>query len=114
MSNLTFSDLMTALATRDKEYDPTCKADLMFRANEMAGEAGEACNVVKKLYRSKLGLAGGLDYDTAKEMLTEELADVVICAVLCALKLSVDLGPAIVSKFNKTSDKLGLETKIGV
>lgn len=32
---------------------------LSFRAAELAGEAGEACNEIKKLERERLGLVGG-------------------------------------------------------
>lgn len=44
--------------------------------------------------------------------LAEELADVVICADLCAVSAGIDLGAAVVAKFNATSEKVGLTTML--
>ena len=83
--------------------------DLSFKGNELAGEVGEACNILKKMERTRLGMkGGGGDIDA----LAEELADVIICVDLIASHLCIDLEKAIKTKFNKTSDKVGLETKI--
>ena len=85
------------------------KFSLSFHGNELAGETGEACNVVKKLEREALGLPGSR---ATKEQLAEELADVVICADLVALTAGVDLYAAVPRKFNATSAKVGLTTKM--
>jgi NTP pyrophosphatase (non-canonical NTP hydrolase) len=50
---------------------------LAYKGNELAGEAGEACNVIKKLERERLGMPGSRD---TVAHLAEELADVIICA----------------------------------
>jgi len=67
---------------------------------ELAGEAGEACNVIKKLVRQVKGWKGSRD---SFEHLAEELADVVICVNLCAIAAGIDLDRAIEDKFNQTS-----------
>jgi NTP pyrophosphatase (non-canonical NTP hydrolase) len=83
--------------------------DLSFKGNELAGEVGEACNVIKKLERERLGINGSRD---TVEHLGEELADVIICVDLIAAKLGIDLSKAVVNKFNLTSEKVGLTTKL--
>ena len=61
----------------------------------MIGEAGEVCNEVKKL---KYG-------DGSNLRLALELADVVIYADLLAARQGIDLGRAVIAKFNAVSRK---------
>jgi len=75
----------------------------------MAGEVGEACNVIKKLERERMGIRGSR---ATVEQLAEELADVVICADLIAMKEGIDLMASVAIKFNKTSEKVGLKTRM--
>lgn len=53
-----------------------------FKLCELAGEVGEACNILKKLEREELGLVGSR---TSAIELMQELADVVICLDLLAM-----------------------------
>jgi NTP pyrophosphatase (non-canonical NTP hydrolase) len=85
---------------------------LLFCSNELGGEAGEACNVVKKIERGQMGVRGGIDLEAGKAKLGDELADVVICAQNVALMAGVNLEEALRRKFNATSDKFGLSTRI--
>lgn len=101
--------LRDANAARQVEWDPSDKITLAFRGNELAGEVGEACNVIKKLERERLGIGGSRD---TKDHLAEELADVVICADLIAMTAGIDLDRAVKQKFNSTSEKLGLKTRL--
>lgn len=80
---------------------------------ELAGEVGEACNVVKKLERERMGMPGSR---ATVEQLAQELADIVICVDLLAMHYGIELGPAVEDKFNETSVKIGLERllKFGV
>jgi NTP pyrophosphatase (non-canonical NTP hydrolase) len=112
MSSLTFNHLRVSNSKRGAEWDrkPAALDDLSFRAMELGGEAGEALNVAKKLVRHLSGRVGGLTLEQARPMLAEELADVVICADRVAEVLGIDLGVALVAKFNKTSAKHGLRT----
>ncbi len=111
METLTLSKLREANLARHEEWwggNPQA-VTLSFRGNELAGETGEACNVIKKLERARLGIAGSR---ASLEDLADELADVVICADLCAMDAGVDLGEAVVRKFNATSDKVGMKTRL--
>lgn len=106
-------DVLTALRqghlARVLEWWPGVQPDLSFRGNELAGEAGEACNVIKKLERERLGRRGSR---ATVQDLADELADVVIVADMIACAAGFELGPAIVAKFNATSEKYGLATRI--
>jgi NTP pyrophosphatase (non-canonical NTP hydrolase) len=121
-----FRKLAIASEARQQEWDPMNRVTLSYRGNELAGEIGEALeacanlidlgkaggrasNIIKKLERERLGIKGSR---ATKEQAAEELADVVICATLVALDLDIDLWPAVVAKFNKTSDAVGLSTHL--
>jgi NTP pyrophosphatase (non-canonical NTP hydrolase) len=109
MSKIDFKDLRAANIARDIEWGQGQTFGLSYRGNELAGETGEACNVLKKLDRERMGLAGSRD---TVEHAAEELADVIICADLAAMELGIDLAAAVARKFNKTTDKYGLKTKL--
>ncbi len=110
MTNETYPTLREANTARQKEWDAGNQITLAYRGNELAGEVGEACNVLKKLERERLGIRGSR---ATKEQLAEELADVVICADLIAMDAGIDLDAAVRSKFNATSEKVGLRTRMG-
>lgn len=110
MKTLLFEELRTANIKRQAEWCPDQTPDLSFRGNELAGETGEACNVIKKLERARQGWRGSTD---TVEHLAEELADVIICVDLIALQLGIDLGAAVRDKFNATSEKQNLKVFIG-
>jgi NTP pyrophosphatase (non-canonical NTP hydrolase) len=95
-----FTKLREANLSRNKEWDPDNKLGPLFFSTELAGECGEACNVVKKLEREKLGLRGSR---SDKMKLAEELADVIICADLLAIAYDINIEKAVTTKFNKTS-----------
>lgn len=101
--------LRAANISRQSEWCPDQIPDLSFRGNELAGETGEACNVIKKLERERQGWAGSR---ATVGQLAEELADVIICVDLVAQQLDIDLWAAVVAKFNATSSARGLSTVI--
>lgn len=101
--------LREANIARNIEWDNDSRLDSLFFATELGGEVGEALNVVKKLERERLGIAGSRD---TVEHLAEELADVLICVDLLAITYDIDLASALPTKFNKTSAKLGLSTML--
>lgn len=108
---LTFYKLQKANIRRGLEWTKDCdvKPGLSFAGLELAGEAGEACNAIKKRVRWELGMPGGVeDLQNVKE----ELADVVICASLVANKLGIDLGMAVRDKFNATSIKHNFKERL--
>ena len=102
-------ELRTANEKRHVEWAQGNDIPLSFRGVELAGEVGEACNEIKKLERTRIGIAGGKE---GLADLTEELADVLICVDLIAMDLDIDLSAALRAKFNKTSEKLNLKTRL--
>lgn len=110
LESLDLADLRRVSAGRQEAWCPDQVPDLSFRGNELAGEVGEACNVIKKLERERLGWRGSR---ATLEELADELADVVICADLVAMSAGVDLAAAVRRKFNATSAKVGLPHRLG-
>jgi len=106
---MNLTTLRNANQERHLEWANGNDIPLSFRGLELAGEAGEACNELKKLERFRMGMVGGKD---DMQGLREELADVLICIDLIAMDLDIDLGDALKEKFNKTSEKYGLATRM--
>lgn len=106
-------DFLTALRAaniaRQIEWQDGQEISLEYRGNEAAGEMGEFCNVIKKLARERLGIKGSR---ATVQDLKEEGADVVICVDLIFKEFGIDLAEAVREKFNMTSDKVGLQTKL--
>lgn len=104
-----YPTLRAANAARQAEWDKDDRITAAYRGNELAGEVGEACNIIKKLERERLGIRGSR---ATLAQLAEELADVVICADLIAMAYGIDLNEAVANKFNATSEKVGLQTRM--
>lgn len=104
-----YTTLRAANVARQLEWDNEGRIDAAYRGNELAGEVGEACNVIKKLERERRGIRGSRA--TVAE-LADELADVVICADLIAMQYGIDLDAAVARKFNATSEKVALDTRL--
>lgn len=103
--NAVYSTLRSANKARQLQWDGSGAITATYQATELAGEVGEACNVIKKLERERLGLVGSRD---TVEHLAEELADSVIVLDLIAQRYGIDLfGDAVPRKFNATSRKNG-------
>lgn len=76
--------------------------------NAMAGEAGEAANVAKKMIRFRDGVRG--NQNTLGELrvkLAQELADVLIYLDLVAASQGIDLEAAVIDTFNRKSLEIG-------
>lgn len=108
--SLSFPTLRSANELRNQIWDPDNKLDLSFKGNELAGETGEVCNVIKKLERERLGLRGSRD---TLFHLGQELADVIICADLIAMRTRLRLEDFVAMKFNDTSAAQGFDIFIG-
>lgn len=101
---LNFGILRDANVTRSEQSFHMCDAwSPTDWACAMAGETGEACNLIKKLRRGE---------DVRPEDIGKELADVVIYADLLAHRLGIDLGTAVRSKFNEVSDRVKSPIKL--
>ncbi|WP_156359626.1 MazG-like family protein [Sphingomonas sp. Leaf28] len=84
-------------------------AGIMFDALELGGEVGELLNVVKKLEREERGWRGSRE---APKDFADECADVLICLDKLARRRNVDLTAVTISKFNATSEKVGLSHRL--
>lgn len=108
MTNITFNELRFANVQRCVQVfhklEDWSPCDW---ATAMAGECGEACNIIKKLRRLD---GADSDKDSAAHRadlikdVSYELADLVIYADLLAARLGINLGDAVVKKFNAVSD----------
>jgi len=84
----------------------------------MAGEVGEACNLVKKLRRltgPTMESGGANTPDSTVDIVDQigkELADTIIYADLLAARLGIDLGQAVRDKFNIVSERVGSAIKL--
>lgn len=113
---LTFDDLRGANAAREAACFPHISIDRM--GVGLGGETGEALNVLKKLsYVREYGEDHPLTRGRGTEhelcaRLAEELADIVCYADLLAGKFGIDLGAAVILKFNAVSDRVGAATKL--
>ena len=107
--------IMEALRQRAVEWNATQpagtqgKIDLTFRALELAGELGEACNIAKKIARERLGLRGKR---ATKEQLAYELGDAMICVLNICIDEDIDPEKAIITAFNNKSEEMGFKTRI--
>lgn len=105
-----FKVLRAANSSRQQEWDREGKIDIAYRGNELAGECGEACNIIKKIERERRGIRGSR---ATMKQLADGLADVIICVDLICLGEGIDLWDAVKRKFNKTSEGNNLKTRIG-
>jgi NTP pyrophosphatase (non-canonical NTP hydrolase) len=81
----------------------------------MAGEAGEACNAVKKLRRLAEGTNTAKDPQTEAEALKaigSELADTIIYIDLLAARLGLDLSVEVSAKFNEVSARMNSSVRL--
>lgn len=104
-----FADLRYANEKRQKEWGGNDQIDHMFRALEVGGECGELLEAVKKMERGRRGIQGS---NASRQDIADEAGDVVIALDLLCISLGIDLGLAVAEKFNKTSGKYGLETRL--
>ena len=89
-------------------------------SNAMAGEAGEACNAVKKLRRIEDGIKNISEDESrqlssgeqAKDKIAEECADTLLYLDLLCQRIGRSLEDAVVAKFNKTSIEYGFPERL--
>ena len=108
---LTFHQLMETNVARCRRWHRGYPDDELWTlsdwSNALAGEAGEACNVVKKIRRHETGQLGLLDppLEDLQAKLAHEIADVILYAFLLAHKAGIDLDLAVREKFNIVSER---------
>lgn len=109
---MTFEELQLANLDRDEEaFDGMmAEKDLCFFGTAIAGEVGEACNIIKKIER---GDFTDSELTQAFVDLGKELADVVTYADIIASKIGRNLGTCVRDKFNEVSDRVGSDVRFG-
>jgi NTP pyrophosphatase (non-canonical NTP hydrolase) len=71
----------------------------------VAGEAGELCNIVKKVLR------GDFPLESAREDILREVADIITyCDLLCT-ELGAETGQVVMDKFEEVSKRHGYEAR---
>ena len=101
MSSLTFDELRKANVSRcEQVFHPLDSWSPTDWGNAMAGEAGETCNILKKMRRQNFERNEVYILDLAKE-----LADTAVYLDLLAARMRIDLGEAIRQKFNEVSEE---------
>lgn len=106
MDKLSFRQLRAVNVERcEAAFFPLESKDGPWWGNAMAGESGEACNIIKKIDRD--GVTPEL-----LQALALELADVVTYADLLAARFGIDLGLAVRTKFNIVSDRRHCNIKL--
>lgn len=113
------SAVRAANKVRNEMWAGAGKIDLPFRGLELAGEVGELCNLLKKLHRHRVGIAGNRHLDPLEEdrllsAIEEELGDALTTLDLVAMDLGVDLASAFAAKFNRVSERQNLPVFIGI
>ncbi len=103
---LTFQGLRIVSSSRCEKWHGDKPWSLSDWGVAMAGEAGETCNVIKKLNRIRDGIVGNIgEEEEFRAQLGEEIADTVIYLDLLANAAGINLESAIINKFNKVSIK---------
>lgn len=109
VEQLTFQDLRTANEARQAYWGGIDNWTLADWSNAVAGEVGEACNVVKKLRRAELGTTGNKhDTESYRQMLASEIGDVVIYLDLLARAAGFTLDHCARLAFNDKSIELNM------
>lgn len=113
MSELTFADLRAANEARQSHWGGSDNWTIADWSNAVAGEVGEACNVVKKIRRPELGTIGnGKDVAVYYVQLESEIGDILIYLDLLAKKAGTTLDRAVMRAFNEKSEALGMPVKL--
>lgn len=77
-------------------------------SDAVTGEHGELANLLKKLHRGDTGEVQQftITNETDRKEVAKEIADVAIYLDILAYRCGVDLGSAIISKFNEVSKRV--------
>lgn len=106
LDDLTFKEFTALNSKRLKEYSDkgdTVKYKLSYWGCCLAGEVGEACNLIKKLEDGK---------DVKIEDIGKELADVDTYLDILYTKLGLDRVKTLKGKFNEVSDRYKCPIKL--
>lgn len=111
--SLTFGELREGNLARQAYWGGSENWTLADWSNAMAGEAGEACNVVKKIRRVELGTTGNKKpTEQYYDQLETEIGDVLIYLDLLAAKAGLNLANCVWRSFNEKSDALNMPVRL--
>jgi NTP pyrophosphatase (non-canonical NTP hydrolase) len=116
-TELTFKTVSDANRTRCERWHPGFPNDGWTGAdwsNAMAGEAGETCNVVKKLRRMDFAIVQAAADDRAVLLakLATEIGDTFLYLDLLAQHYGLDLAQCVADTFNRVSVREGFPDRI--
>lgn len=101
---LMFREFQEMNRTRcDEAFHPTKEWPIQNWALAIAGEAGELCNLVKKVIR------GDFTLEEKRQEILEEIADVMTYCDLAMTHLDADTATELMAKFDKVSARIGYE-----
>lgn len=110
---LTFDALRKANNERQEHWGGSDNWTLADWSNALAGEVGEACNIVKKIRRPQLGTKGNeANAPAYYDALETEIGDVLIYLDLLAKAAGRDLATCAMRAFNEKSEKLGMPVRL--
>lgn len=112
-SPLTFDELRYVNVKRCNRWHP--KGIYSWSASDwtvaLAGEVGELASLVKMSNRERDGLPGN-KFNLSLKDFCDEIADVLLYLDLLAASMGIDLGAAVASKFNETSERVGFPERL--
>lgn len=113
--SLTFSEFRSANVARCLKWHPDgieswSSSDWM---TAIVGELGELASLIKMRNRERDGLTGN-KFTPTDEMIAKEAADVYTYLDLFCEANGIDLGRAVVDKFNEVSERVGFPDRIEV
>lgn len=103
--DLSFKQFGKANVDRLETYSDKGKKPLSYWGCCLAGEVGEACNLIKKL-------EDGRTNESSVEAIAKELADIDTYLDLCYNRLGVDRVKVLKEKFNEVSDRYKCPIKL--
>lgn len=113
MSKLTFEDLRQANIDRQEHWGGSDNWTLADWSNAVAGEVGEACNVVKKIRRVELGTIGNKEsVEQYRGKLESEIGDALIYLDILARKAGSSLDACVLKAFNGKSEELNMPVRL--
>lgn len=74
--------------------------------NAVAGELGEAANIIKKVRR------GDMTLEEARPLLANEFADIITYLDITANQAGIDLNVSVADKFNQVSERVGSSIRL--
>lgn len=112
---LTFDQLRSTNLSRCKRWHPGGVDDwsLADWGVAMAGEAGEVCDIIKKLNRCRDNLIGNRrNEEELKRDLALEIADTILYLDLLAARADINIEDAVTKKFNAVSERLNFPERL--